>query len=504
MWKNIALITLVLFLIFYVFLRKKLKKYGEELVKRSSIKAIRQFRVRVERFKLTRKKYIKFQLLKEVEIWEEMNNYAKENNITREEALDRVESYIDEILPFFNVLSYYKFGYVLAKFLLNLVYNVVIDKEYFKPITKIPKNSVVIYIMNHRSNADYLLVSYMLAEHIALSFAVGEWARIWPLEYVFKSFGSYLIRRKYRERLYHKVLEKYIQLISKNGITQGIFIEGGLSRDGRIRDTKIGLLDYILLTKKDPDFTKDLIFVPTAINYDRVLEDLNLIREIGGAEPEKRGIKKILSGLALIVKIPKVVIRNGFYYIFKGVRKYGYTSVAFGTPISLDRYIEEYCSDIFKLPRKERLAEVKKFADYVMKRVAVVIPITPVPLLSYAILKDGRNRIPEIDLIQSMTDIKNELIAKDARIVMGNDFLDLMKEKQKIEDMEDDRTMELVNFEYGVIEIEEMQKTMDLALEVLSLRKIAKKKKKEIRLNTDRMEVLEYYSNSIIHLFESF
>ncbi|MBN1573119.1 MAG: 1-acyl-sn-glycerol-3-phosphate acyltransferase [Deltaproteobacteria bacterium] len=504
MWVNIALMSLIFFLIFCIFFRRKLKKYGKDLIRKSSLKVIRRFRVRLDRFKLTRKKYIKFQLLKEREIWEEMERYAEKNGISREEALERVEGYIDEILPFFNILSYYKFGYTISHFLLNLIYNVVIDRDNFRVISKIPKNSVVIYIMNHRSNADYVLVAYMLAEHIALSYAVGEWARIWPLEYIFKSFGSYFIRRKYREPLYHRVLEKYVQLISKNGITQGIFIEGGLSRDGRILPSKVGLMDYIIRTKLDPDFTKDILFVPTAINYDRVLEDMNLLNEIAGAKPEKHGLKKIVSGVMLIFKIPKVVIRNGFFYIFKGIRKYGYTSVAFGPPISLDRYIEKYCSNILTLPTKTRIPEVKKFADYVLKRVAAVIPITPVPFLAYAILKDGRNRIPETDLIKSMTEIKKELIAKDARIVMGNDFLDLIKEKQKIEEMEQDRTMELVNFEYGVIEIEEMQKSMDLALEVLSLRKIAKKKKGEIRINPDRKDILDYYSNSIIHLFESF
>jgi glycerol-3-phosphate O-acyltransferase len=53
---------------------------------------------------------------------------------------------------------------------------------------------VIIYVMNHRSNADYILVSYALAGHVAISYAVGEWARAFPLEVVFKSFGSYFIR----------------------------------------------------------------------------------------------------------------------------------------------------------------------------------------------------------------------------------------------------------------------------------------------------------------------
>ena len=101
--------------------------------------------------------------------------------------------------------------------------------------------------MNHRSNADYVLVGYVLSGQVAISYAVGEWARAFPLEFIFKSFGAYFIRRKYREKLYHTVLEQYVQLITRNGVTQGIFLEGGLSRDGRLGKAKIGLFAELTL-----------------------------------------------------------------------------------------------------------------------------------------------------------------------------------------------------------------------------------------------------------------
>src|SRR5947207_15759272 len=87
---------------------------------------------------------------------------------------------------------------------------------------------------------------------VSISYAVGEWARAFPLEYIFKSFGSYFIRRRYREPLYHAVLERYVQLITRNGVTQGIFPEGGLTRDGALRPAKIGLLDYALGVAREP------------------------------------------------------------------------------------------------------------------------------------------------------------------------------------------------------------------------------------------------------------
>src|SRR5213080_4189089 len=134
--------------------------------------------------------------------------------------------------------------------------------------------------MNHRSNVDYVVVAYVLAYGAHVSYAVGEWARVWPLEYVFKSFGSYFIRRGFREPLYHAVLERYVHLITKNGATQGFFPEGRLARDGRLGPAKLGLLDYICRTLLDPEFTRDIWFVPVAMNFDRVLEDRALIREL--------------------------------------------------------------------------------------------------------------------------------------------------------------------------------------------------------------------------------
>jgi glycerol-3-phosphate O-acyltransferase len=39
----------------------------------------------------------------------------------------------------------------------------------------------VVFVMNHRSNMDYVLAAYLAAEQTSLSYAVGEWAQIWPL-----------------------------------------------------------------------------------------------------------------------------------------------------------------------------------------------------------------------------------------------------------------------------------------------------------------------------------
>lgn len=42
----------------------------------------------------------------------------------------------------------------------------------------IDPKSIIVFVINHRSNMDYVLVAFLAAERTTLSFAVGEWARI--------------------------------------------------------------------------------------------------------------------------------------------------------------------------------------------------------------------------------------------------------------------------------------------------------------------------------------
>ena len=130
--------------------------------------------------------------------------------------------------------------------------------------------------MNHRSNMDYVLAGFLAADQAALSYAVGEWARIWPLSALIRAMGAYFVRRNSRDELYRRVLERYIAMATEAGVPQAVFPEGGLTRDGRMREPKLGVIDYMLRGFRI-DGERDLVFVPLGINYDRVLEDRSLL-----------------------------------------------------------------------------------------------------------------------------------------------------------------------------------------------------------------------------------
>ncbi len=433
-------------------LRNRMRAWGRS--------TLRQFQSRIARYKLVSRRAIHDELILDPVVVAAMRDYVREHKVSELETRVRVERYIDEILPFFNVLSYYKFGYNLSKLLLNILFKVSIEYQDEESLDRIPRGDVVVYLMNHRSNADYVVVAYVLAHGVALSYAVGEWARIWPLETVFKSFGSYFIRRRFREPLYHAVLERYIQLITRNGVTQGIFLEGGLSRDGKFRPAKIGLLDYIVGTAREREFDRDIWFVPVAINYDRTLEDRSLIRECLHEDLKQGRLAQLWSVLQYLVFASTRLISGR-------PQRYGRAAVNFGTPMSLRAWLAEEGDDVLALPREERLPRVQRLADRVLERIKDVIPVTSVALASAALLSFDKDSVSVDELLARMSDYRAHLLDTNARLIRG------------------DRAI---------------AETWDRALRMFRLRRTVHLEGSRVIVISRQRPLLEYYANSIRHL----
>jgi glycerol-3-phosphate O-acyltransferase len=372
----------------------------------------------------------------------------------------QVRKYLDEIIPHFNVLSYYKVGYNVAKIVVNLLYKTSVDYQDERALQEIPRNDVVVYLMNHRSNADYVVVAYVLARDVHVSYAVGEWARAWPLEYVFKSFGAYFIRRKFREPLYHTVLERYVQLITNNGVTQGIFPEGGLSRDGKLRAPKLGLLDYICRTAADPDFDRDIWFVPVALNYDRVLEDRSLIRELV-AEGDRP------SRVAQLVTVVSYLVGNTVRLLTGRLKRYGRVAVNFGTPLSLRAWLQTAPAEVLTLPREQRLPELERLGREMLNRIGAIIPVTPVPLAAAALLSFGQTVISKNALLERMDQLRDRLQEVNGKVVRGGS---------------------------RIAEI------WDRAWRMLRMRRLVHREGESLVILPNGRPLLEYYANSIAHL----
>jgi len=380
-------------------------------LRRRALRTIHEFRTRLARYHLQQRRAAKTALTQDPIVREAIASHAREHGLPEAQVDRLVTRYVHEIVPQLNVLSYYKLGYNLAKVVLNLLYRVTVDHQDEASLSRIPKRDVVVYAMNHRSNVDYVVVAYVLAYGAHVSYAVGEWARVWPLEYVFKSFGSYFIRRGFREPLYHAVLERYVQLITANGVTQGFFPEGRLSRDGRLGAPKLGLLDYVCRTVLDPAFDRDVWFVPVAINFDRVLEDRALIRELVD-ERDRPGRFTQLWTVATYVSSNALRLATG------RLKRYGRAAVNFGTPLSLREWLATK-PGVLALPKEQRLPQVEQLARLLMDRIGAIIPVTPVPLAAAALLSFGQTVVARHDVLERMDQLRDRLRDVNAKVVRG-------------------------------------------------------------------------------------
>src|SRR5690606_30204492 len=117
------------------------------------------------------------------------------------------------------------------------------------------------------------------------------------------------------------------------GVTQAIYPEGGLSRDGRLREPKLGLLDY-MLRSFDPRGERDVVFIPVGINYDRTLEDRTLLRDLDPAAARPGRLEAARRTLSFVGHNLVLMARNRWH-------RFGYACVNFGAPISAREYLGE-------------------------------------------------------------------------------------------------------------------------------------------------------------------
>ncbi|AKS45054.1 glycerol-3-phosphate acyltransferase [Octadecabacter temperatus] len=322
----------------------------------------------IEPFKLARRYDTIERLVFDPEVIRAVNEYAKVEDVREDVAFEKARHYAREIVPSFSATAYFSFGMRLAKWLSRFLYRLRVGQFDRAEYEAIDPDATVIFVMNHRSNMDYVLVTYLVSRAGALSYAVGEWARVWPLSAMIKMMGGYFIRRKSRSKpaareLYRKVLARYVQMATEGGVTQAVFPEGGLSLNGKMANPRLGILSYIV-DGFDPE-KRDVVFVPVALNYDRVLEDKFLIKA------DQTGKRRFRPPLF-------TVVGGVTGYLWARVRRklttFGTANVSFGQPLSLRD---------FSLSREGATEAV---GQELMARIASVVPLLPVPLVSRAIL----------------------------------------------------------------------------------------------------------------------
>jgi glycerol-3-phosphate O-acyltransferase len=348
------------------FLRRRVNRVIDELNT--------QLRIAIQPFQRTRRQVLIDRLRFDPKVVEAIEVAAHEQQVPHDVMAARVERYAREIVPAFNAYFYFRLGTWLSRRVARLLYRVRLGSADEAALAAIPPGASVVFLMNHRSNMDYILVAYLAASRTALSYAVGEWARIWPLQTLIRATGAYFVRRNSGDPLYRRVLERYIHMATSAGVTQAVYPEGGLTRDGRLRAPKLGLLDY-MLRSFDPQGERDLVFVPVGINYDRTLEDRTLLLDTLPDRPRRGPLAAGWTFLRFVLHNLGLAARSRWH-------RFGYACVNFGTPISMRSYLARHRLDFRRLAQPERFARLEVLGAELMAAVGAVIPVLPVPLVA--------------------------------------------------------------------------------------------------------------------------
>jgi glycerol-3-phosphate O-acyltransferase len=417
--------------------------------------------LRLPAFKLTRKKVIVDRLMSDPSVLKAIDEHAQEQKIPAEAAMKMAESYAREIVPSFHAYAYFLLGSMVGISLSRLLYRVRVGYADEEGLAKVPPLSTVVFVMNHRSNMDYILLGSLTARRAVLSFAVGEWARVWPVKPLVKALGAYFVRRHSGNTLYRRVLARYVQMTIEGGLVQAVFPEGKLSRDGRLHEPKLGLLDY-MLRDFSPDGERDLVFIPAGINYDRVLEDRTLLLE--GMPGAKNDWKKALfTTLSFILRNIWLMLRGGWH-------RFGYANVYFGAPFSIQDYAQAQAIDFRRLSKDARIKQVQRLADELFDRVGRMVPVLPVSLIASIFIHDPETLFSDAEIRAKAFELIGNLKRNGAHVYIPR---------------------------------KDRNYAIQVGLRMLTLRHLVQKEEGGYRAAASEMRILDYYASSISHLVRS-
>src|SRR5258706_4030218 len=419
----------------------------------------KRLRIGIRPFQRTRRQALIDRLLTDPKVQKAAEQHAEKMGVPILVSLKRVEHYAREIVPAFNAYLYFRIGYWIGRRVAQLLYRVRLGYVDSEALAKVESNATVVFVMNHRSNMDYVLAGYLAADQTALSYAVGEWARIWPLSALIRAMGAYFVRRNSKDDLYRRVLERYIAMATEAGVPQAVFPEGGLTRDGRIREPRLGVLDYMLrgfrLTGE-----RDLVFIPLGINYDRVLEDRTLLLSIDPDAKRPGRLVALWRTLAFVYRNLRLMMRSEWF-------RFGYACVNFGAPVSMRAYCRSRNLDFKELSGEDRKREVALLGRHLIDTVGKIVPVVPVPLITTVFLKDATRKLSELEIKAQVEQLVAQLRSKGAHVYVPRQDLD-----------------------YAV----------HVGLRMLTLRRLVEHNDGLYSARSAETAVLRYYANSIVHL----
>ncbi len=214
---------------------------------------------------------------------------------------------------------------ILAWLFGRLYTSIEVDEDGLARVKRAAAEAPIVLCPSHKSHVDYLVLSWLLYEHgmTPPHVAAGINLAFWPFGAIARRGGAFFIRRKVKgDRVYTAVLRAYVKHLLRDRFPQEFYVEGGRSRTGKLLFPKTGLVSMEVDAWLD-GAADDVLFVPIAIDYEKLVEASSYVRELAGAEKHRESLRALLGAARVLF------------------RRYERLYVQFGEPISLRAVAEQ-------------------------------------------------------------------------------------------------------------------------------------------------------------------
>lgn len=385
---------------------------------------------------------------------------SQDSNQSVQQVRKHAREYLNEITSDYSYPVIRFFDHFLT-WLWTQLYDGV-DVQHFERVRELAADHEIVYVPCHRSHVDYLLLSYVIYKRgLRVPYvAAGNNLNIPVLGQMLRNGGAFFMRRSFKGNpLYNAVFKEYLHSMLQRNTPIEYFIEGGRSRSGRLLPPKMGMLSMTVqshLRKAG----KPIVFIPTYIGYERIMEGGTYVGELQGKPKESESLLGLLKTTRKIERI------------------FGSVHLSFGTPLHLDSFMEKFDVAANSLPNDttditlddNTTAMIDNLGVKIMQNINRAAVVNPISLLSLVLLSTPKAALDE--------DSCREQIALYQRIATQLPY----DEDTHITDMS---PQDIIN--YG-IKLKLIERTPHILGDM-------------IRVADKQAALLSYFRNNILHVY---
>ncbi len=248
---------------------------------------------------------------------------------------------------------------------LGRAYKLDVNDEAVERLAELNKDHTLVFLPNHRSYLDPLVLRSALDKHGFKPNHVlgGVNLAFWPMGPIARRNGIVFIRRQFRDApVYRAALCEYMAYLVRHKANMEWYIEGGRTRTGKLREPRYGILSY-LVDAFDEGSGEDVLLVPVFVGYDQQ-------HEVSLISAEEQGGTKAPENVGWLVKFAR-----------SQSKRLGRARLRFGEPLSLREALAEA-----KAEGQNIRNAIPKIAFEVCHRINAVTPIVPTALVTFALL----------------------------------------------------------------------------------------------------------------------